>query len=95
MAYWPNFGTKDSIINAIQNNLRQTTNIAYVSNAELLNVELSQDWLRDPREITNWLPDSGASSHMTPYVKDLYDVEKLDYDCRVHLADEHIVNASC
>ena len=67
--------------------------MAYVSNAELLNVELSQDWLRDPREITNWLPDSGASSHMTPYVKDLYDVEKLDNDCSVHPADGHIVKA--
>ena len=41
--------------------------------------------------ITNWLPDSGASSHMTPNLDDLYDVEKIGYECCVHLADGYTV----
>ena len=52
---------------------------------------LTQKALGSPHNIANWLPDSGASCHMTPLVNDLFQVEKLPTPIFVQLADGHIV----
>ncbi len=49
--------------------------------------------LGDPRDLNNYLPDSGATQHMTPRLADLLDVvggQKLG----VEVADGHIINCS-
>ena len=45
-----------------------------------------------PSDFRNWLPDSGASSHFTPFASDLFDVEKVLVPITV--ADGTTVNAT-
>ena len=72
----------------------KTTTGNHSANIALLqanSASLSSEFLGNAKVITNWLPDSGASSHMTPNVNDLYDLEEIGYECCVHLADGHTV----
>ena len=47
--------------------------------------------LGDGSLIQNWLPDSGASSHMTPMRDELFDIELLPSPIGVFLGDGHEV----
>ena len=46
-----------------------------------------------PLNLCNWLPDSGASSHLTPHLADLVHVEE-ELDLGVEVADGHIVKCT-
>ncbi len=43
--------------------------------------------------LRNWTPDTGASSHFTPYLLDLQEVEE-GLDLGVEVADGHIVKCT-
>ena len=49
--------------------------------------------IEDPSNLINYLPDSGASAHMTPRLEDLYDVEE-DQRLAVEVADGHVIRCT-
>jgi len=49
--------------------------------------------LGDPSDLSNYLPDSGATQHMTPRLADLFDVEG-GQNLGVEVADGHIIKCT-
>ena len=46
--------------------------------------------IRDPSNLVNYLPNSGASGHMTSRVADLYEIEE-EANLAVEVANRHII----
>jgi hypothetical protein len=56
-------------------------------------VDPDLDELGSPTDLSNFLPDSGASQHMTPWLADLFDgKEKLNIG--VQVADGHVIKCT-
>jgi len=53
----------------------------------------SLDEIGDPANLTNYLPDSGATQHMTPHREDLYEAVE-GQNLGVEVADGHIIRCS-
>ena len=51
------------------------------------------DTLGSPSDLNNFLPDSGASQHMTPRLDDLFDMEE-DHNIGVQVADGHVIKCN-
>jgi hypothetical protein len=51
------------------------------------------DQIGDPKSLLNFVPDTGASKHMTPRLDDLFDVEE-GLDLSVEVADGHIIKCT-
>jgi transposase InsO family protein len=53
----------------------------------------SIEQIGDPRDLANFLPDSGATQHMTPHQADLFDVVE-GQNLGVDVADGHVIKCS-
>jgi len=71
--------------------INPTTEKAYAVSASVQDPSLEQ--LGKPCLLTNWLMDSGATSHMTPRLADLEDVEE-GLNLGIEVADGHIIHCT-
>ena len=65
--------------------------IAFVTNDKLKRTSMNHSSLGD---LANWLFDSGATSHFTPYLEDLQDVQKLNHSLMIKVADGSMLKAT-
>jgi hypothetical protein len=76
---------------ACTNNVLQTTSPPALGSAVHVSDPTIAD-IGDPANLNNYLPDSGATQHMTPYREDLYDAVE-GQNLGVEVADGHIIHS--
>jgi phage tail protein X len=77
---------------ACTKNVLQTTSPPALGSAVLVSNPTIAD-TGDPANLNNYLPDSGATQHMTPHREDLYDAVE-GQNLGVEVADGHIIRCS-